>query len=113
MPKYVIEREVPGIGKSSAEELREASAKSCGALKQLNGEVQWLESFVTPDKTYCVYIAPSEELVRKHAELSGFPANKISVVNAVIDPSTAEAEFEGKTPYEWTPGKEESTQLRQ
>lgn len=91
MPKYVIEREIPGAGKLSPEELRGISEKSCGVLRELGPGVQWLESFVTPDKIYCVYIAPNEEAVREHARRGGFPANRVSEVRRMIDPTTAEA----------------------
>lgn len=91
MPKYVIEREIPGAGKLTAEELRAISQTSCGVLNRLGPQIQWVESYVTADKVYCVYIALNEELLREHARLGGFPANKISEVNAVIDPTTAEA----------------------
>lgn len=90
MPKFVIEREIPGAGKLSADELHGISQKSCGVLRELGPQVQWVQSFVTDDKVYCVYIAPDEAAVRKHAELGGFPANSISPVRAVIDPTTAE-----------------------
>lgn len=90
MPKYVIEREIPGAGQLSAEELRAISQKSCGVLGQLGPQIQWLQSYVTGDKIYCVYIAPNEQLVREHAERGGFPANRISQVSTVIDPTTAE-----------------------
>jgi cell division inhibitor SulA len=90
MPKYVIERELPGAGKLSPEELRGVSQTSCAVLNKLGPTVQWLESFVTDDKIYCVYVAPSEELVREHARQGGFPANKVSEVRAIIDPTTAE-----------------------
>ena len=90
MPRYVIEREMPGVGKLSAEDLRGASQKSCGVLQQLGPEIQWVESYVTADKIYCVYIAPNEEMIRQHAAKGGFPANKISAVAAVISPTTAE-----------------------
>ena len=89
MPKYVIERELPGAGKLSAEQLRGISQKSCGVLNKLGPQIQWLESFVTDDKIYCIYIAPNEEMVREHARQGGFPANRISAVKAVIDPTTA------------------------
>jgi len=89
MPKYVIERELPGAGSLSAEQLQEISRKSCGVLKELGPQVQWLESFVTDDKIYCVYIAPDEEMVREHAKRGGFPANRISQVRTIIDPTTA------------------------
>jgi hypothetical protein len=91
MPKFLIERELPGAGNLSAEELRAISQKSCGVLQSLGPQIQWVESYVTDDKIYCVYIAPSEELVREHAEQGGFPANKISQIKTVIDPTTAEA----------------------
>lgn len=91
MPKYVIEREIPGAGNLTAAELSGISQKSCGVLNKLGPSIQWVESYVTPDKVYCVYIAPSEELVREHARLGGFPANKISEVKSVIDPTTAES----------------------
>jgi hypothetical protein len=90
MPKYVIEREIPGAGKLSAADLHGISAKSCGVLKQLGPSIQWVESYVTDDKVYCVYIAPNEALVREHAKLGGFPANKVSAVREMIDPTTAE-----------------------
>ena len=90
MPKFVIERDMPGVGKLGKDELRGASQKSCGVLAKLGPQVQWVESFVTDDKIYCVYIAPDEESIRKHAQMSGFPANRISRVKAKIDPTTAE-----------------------
>jgi Protein of unknown function (DUF4242) len=90
MPKYLIEREIPGAGKLSAEELRGVSEKSCSVLQRLGPQIQWVQSYVTGDKVYCVYIAPSEDMVRKHAQEGGFPANKISEIKTVIDPSTAE-----------------------
>jgi hypothetical protein len=90
MPKYVIEREVPGAGKLSAEELKGISQKSCGVLQEMGPKIQWKESFVTDDKIYCVYIAPNEETVREHAQKGEFPANRISEVKSVIDPTTAE-----------------------
>jgi hypothetical protein len=91
MPKSLIERELPGAGKLSAAELQGISQKSCGVLQRLGPQIQWIQSYVTGDKIYCVYIAPSEEMIREHARPGGFPANKISRVTAVIDPSTAEA----------------------
>jgi hypothetical protein len=91
MPKYVIEREIPGAGKLSPQELQAISLKSCDVLNELGPQVQWVQSFVTDDKIYCVYIASSEELVRRHAEMGGFPANRISEVRTVIDPTTAES----------------------
>lgn len=91
MPKYVIEREIPGVGGLSREQLHAISQKSCGVLSQLGPQIQWVESFVTGDKIYCVYIAPSEDLVREHATQGGFPANRVSEVVTMIDPTTAEA----------------------
>jgi cell division inhibitor SulA len=90
MPKYVIEREIPGAGSFSAQELQGISQTSCGVLRNLGTQIQWLESYVTDDKIYCVYIAPNEELVREHAKQGGFPANRISEVKQIIDPTTAE-----------------------
>ncbi len=90
MPKYVIERELPGAGKLSAPELKAISQKSCGVLSKMGPQIQWLESFVTGDKIYCVYIAPNEQMVRQHAQQGGFPANRISQVISVIGPTTAE-----------------------
>ena len=90
MPKYVIERDIPGAGKLSPAELQGISQKSCGVLSSMGPQIQWVESFVTPDKIYCVYIAPNEEMVREHARQGGFPANKISQVKTMIDPTTAE-----------------------
>jgi Protein of unknown function (DUF4242) len=90
MPKYVIEREIPEAGKLSAQELAAISQKSCGVLSKMGPQIQWLESYVTDDKVYCVYIAPDEEMVREHAEQGGFPANRISEVRTIIDPTTAE-----------------------
>lgn len=90
MPKFVIEREIPGAGNLSSEELQGISQKSCGVLRELGPQVQWVQSYVTNNKIYCIYIAPDEASVRKHAELGGFPANSVSEVRAVIDPTTAE-----------------------
>jgi hypothetical protein len=90
MPKYVIEREIPGAGTLSTQELQGISQKSCGVLRSLGPEIQWVQSYVTDDKLYCVYIAPNEEMVREHARQGGFPANRVSEVRAVIDPTTAE-----------------------
>ena len=90
MPKYVIEREIPGAGQLSAEELSGISQKSCGVLSDLGPQIQWLESYVTDDKIYCVYIAANEDLVREHASQGGFPANSVAEVRNVIDPTTAE-----------------------
>jgi hypothetical protein len=91
MPKYVIEREIPGAGDLSPEQLQGASQTSCNVLKELGPEIQWLQSYVTDDKLYCVYIAPNEEIIREHASKGGFPANKISEIKTIIDPTTAEA----------------------
>ncbi len=91
MPKYVIERAIPGIGAAKAAELQAISQKSCGVLQELGLDVQWVHSYVTVDKIYCVYNAANEELVREHAKRGGFPANRVSRVLAVIDPTTAEA----------------------
>jgi hypothetical protein len=90
VPKYVIEREIPEAGKLSAAELTAISQKSCGVLNRMGPQIQWVESYVTDDKVYCVYVAPNEEMVREHAEQGGFPANRISQVRTVIDPTTAE-----------------------
>ena len=90
MPKYVIEREIPGAGKLTPEQLQGISAKSCGVLKNLGPQIQWVESYVTDDKVYCVYVAPNEQLVREHAKQGGFPANRVSEVRTIIDPTTAE-----------------------
>jgi hypothetical protein len=91
MPKYVIEREIPGAGSLSPETLQAISQTSCGVLHKLGSEIQWVHSYVTPDKIYCVYIAPNEALVREHAKLGGFPANSVAEVKTIIDPTTAEA----------------------
>ena len=90
MPKFLIERSIPGAGKMSAAELRAASQKSCGVLRELGPSVQWLQSYVTDDALYCVYIAPDEAAVRTHAERGGFPANRITRIRGMIDPTTAE-----------------------
>ena len=90
MPKYVIEREIPGAGNMSPQELQGASQKSCNVLRNLGREIQWVQSYVTADKLYCVYIAPNEELIREHAQQGGFPANRISEIKTMIDPTTAE-----------------------
>jgi hypothetical protein len=90
MPKYVIEREIPGAGNLSPQELQGISQKSCSVLRNLGPEIQWLHSYVTGDKIYCVYIAPNEEMIREHASQGGFPANRISEIKTVIDPTTAE-----------------------
>ncbi len=91
MPKFVIERDIPQAGDLSPEQLQAISQKSCAVLNQLGPQIQWVQSFVTADKVYCVYIAPNEEVVREHARRGGFPANRISEVKEVIDPTTAEA----------------------
>lgn len=90
MPKYVIEREIPGAGKLTPQELQAISQKSCSILSRLGPQIQWLESHVTGDKIYCIYIAPSEEMVREHARQGGFPANRISEIKTTIDPTTSE-----------------------
>jgi hypothetical protein len=89
MPKFVIEREVPGAGKLTGAELQAISQKSCSVLNSMGPQIQWLESFVTGDKIYCIYIAPNEEAVREHAKRGGFPANRVSEVKQIIDPTTA------------------------
>jgi hypothetical protein len=91
MPKYVIEREITGAGKLSAEEIQGISQKSYEVLQEMGPQIQWVESFVTDDKIYCVYIAPDEEAIREHAQKGGFPADRISEVKLMIDPTTAEA----------------------
>jgi len=91
MPKFVIEREMPAVGNLSESEYQEAAQKSCDVLRAMGPEVQWIQSYVTGDKIYCVYHAADEEMIREHAVRSGFPANKISKVERVIDPATAEA----------------------
>jgi hypothetical protein len=90
MPKFVIERDIPGAGKLTPAELKAVSQKSCGVLSELGPAIQWVQSYVTDDRVYCIYLAPNEELVRKHAALGGFPASKVSRVRAVIDPATSE-----------------------
>jgi hypothetical protein len=90
MPKFVIEREIPEVGKWPAEQLHAVSQTSCGVLREMGPQIQWLHSYVTDNKIYCVYIAPDEETVRIHAQKGGFPANKISQVRSMIDPTTAE-----------------------
>lgn len=90
MPKYVIERDIPGAGKLSAEELKNISRTSCGVLNDMGPQIQWIHSYVTGDKIYCVYRAPNEQMVRDHAQQGGFPANRVSEVVAIIDPTTAE-----------------------
>jgi len=91
MPKFVIERDLPGAGNLSPAELQGISRKSCSVLSELGPSVQWLESFVTANKIYCVYIAPNEQMVREHAKRGGFPANQVNLIKTIIDPTTAEA----------------------
>ncbi len=90
MPKYIIERDIPGAGTLTSDQLQAISRKSCGVLNELGPQIQWIESYVTGDKVYCVYIAPNEELIREHANRGGFPANRISEIKTIIDPTTAE-----------------------
>jgi Nickel responsive protein SCO4226-like len=91
MPKYVIEREIPGVGELTPDQLQAISQKSCAVLSNLGPQIQWVESYVVDDRIYCVYIAPNEELIREHARQGGFPANRISEVRAIINPTTAES----------------------
>ena len=91
MPKYVIEREIPGAGNLSSAELQGVAQTSCNVLKEMGPQIQWVESYVMDDRVYCVYIAANEELIREHARQGGFPANRISEVHAIIDPTTAES----------------------
>ena len=90
MPKYVIERDIPGVGKLSPAELKGISQTSCGVLSKLGPQIQWVHSYVTGDKIYCIYNAPNEAMVREHAAQGGFPANRVSAVTSIIDPITAE-----------------------
>ena len=90
MPKFVIEREIPGAGKLSPDQLHAISQKSCGVLQSMGPRIQWLQSFVTDDKIYCIYIAPDEDTIRQHAQQGGFPANSIARVRSVFDPTTSE-----------------------
>jgi cell division inhibitor SulA len=90
VPKYVVEREIPGAGDMSPQDLQAVSQKSCSVLQNLGPQIQWLQSYVTGDKIYCIYIAPNEEMIREHAQQGGFPANRISEIKSVIDPTTAE-----------------------
>ena len=90
MPKFVIERNIPNAGKLSAQELHAIAQKSCGVLNKLGPQIQWVQSYVTNDKIYCVYVAPNEQMVREHAKQGGFPANSVARVMTVIDPTTAE-----------------------
>jgi hypothetical protein len=90
MPKFVIEREIPEAGKLSPQQLQGISQKSCGVLRELGPQIQWIQSYVTDNKIYCIYIAPDTETIRKHAQMGGFPANRITQIHSVIDPTTAE-----------------------
>jgi len=90
MPKYLIEREIPGAGNLSQQELQGISQTSCGVLQNMGPQIQWVQSYVTGDKIYCVYIAPNEEMIREHARQGGFPANRVSEIKSVIDPTTAD-----------------------
>ena len=90
MPKYIIEREIPQAGNLSAEDLQSISQKSCGVLQGMGPQIQWVQSYVTADKIYCVYIAPNEDAVREHAQQGGFPANSVAAIKTIIDPTTAE-----------------------
>ncbi len=90
MPQFVIERDMPGVGSLGQDDLKGASQKSCAVLSDLGPDIQWVHSYVTDDKIYCIYRAPNEEMIREHAERGGFPANSISQVRSVIDPTTAE-----------------------
>ncbi|MBD9354690.1 DUF4242 domain-containing protein [Methylomonas albis] len=90
MPKYIIERDIPGAGKLTPAELQGISQKSCGVLRNMGPQIQWLHSYVTGDKVYCVYIADSEQAIREHAEQGGFPANRIEQITSIIDPTTGD-----------------------
>ncbi len=90
MPKFLIEREIPDAGKLKPDDLQGISQKSCGVLRDMGPQIQWIQSYVTDNKVYCVYIAPNEQSVREHAERGGFPANRISRIHSIIDPATAE-----------------------
>lgn len=90
MPKFVIEREIPGLDLLTTEQLKSISQGSCGVLNQLGTDIQWVNSFLTADKMYCIYIAPNADLVREHAKIGGFPANSVNLISSVIDPTTAE-----------------------
>jgi hypothetical protein len=92
MPKYLIEREIPGAGKLSAEQLKAIAQTSCGVLNNMGPQIQWIHSYVTTDKIYCVYMAPNEQMIREHARQGGFPANAVTEVSAIIDPATAEGQ---------------------
>ena len=97
MPKYVIEREIPGAGSMTPEQLQVASQTSCGVLQKMGPQIQWQQSYVTRDKLYCIYIAPNEDTIREHAQQGGFPANRISEIKTIIDPTTAEAKEQSAT----------------
>lgn len=90
MPKYLIQRDLPNVGRMSADEMRDASRQSCSVLQNIGPEIQWVHSYVTGDQIHCVYIAPDEDLIREHARKSGFPASRILRIEAIIDPATAE-----------------------
>jgi len=90
MPKFVIERDIPEVGKTSPEQLKMVAQTSCGVLREMGPQIQWVQSYVTDDKVYCIYIAPDEEAVREHAQRGGFPANRVSQVRSMIDPTTSE-----------------------
>ena len=90
MPKYVIEREIPGAGTLSVAELQGVAQRSCNVLKEMGPQIQWVESYVTGDKVYCVYVSPNEDMIREHAKQGGFPANRISEIRTMIDPTTSE-----------------------
>ena len=90
MPKYIIEREIPGAGKLTGEQLQAVSQKSCGVIRNLGPQIQWIESYVTDDKLYCIYLSPNEDMIFEHAKQGGFPANRVSQVRRMIDPTTAE-----------------------
>jgi hypothetical protein len=90
MPKFVIERDIPKAGSLSSEQLQAISQKSCGVLREMGTQIQWVQSYVSDDKIYCIYVAPDEDAVRQHAQQGGFPANRISQIRSVIDPTTAE-----------------------
>ena len=90
MPKFVIERDIPEVGKLSSEQLQAISQKSCGVLREMGPQIQWVQSYVSDDKIYCIYVAPDEDAIREHAQRGGFPANRLSRIRSVIDPTTAE-----------------------
>jgi hypothetical protein len=90
MPKFVIERDIPEAGSLSSEQLQAISQKSCGVLREMGAQIQWVQSYVSDDKIYCIYVAPDEDMLREHAKQGGFPANRISQIRSVIDPTTAE-----------------------